>query len=153
MPNQKKKASSFQSQLDLILMNQITSPRFSKMRKKFTSLILLRKELKKYELDFENPGNPGVCHIKNDLYHAGGSWHGYLSIFRKISCLGEVQELAPLPTGKAEFPMVYWEREDVIISVGGSNASLTFMTEVVEYSRAKNEWKALPSLPEPIGAS
>ena len=42
-----------------------------------------------------------------------------LNEFRRISESGKAVKLKPLPTKKCHFPMIYWERQDVIITLGG----------------------------------
>ena len=48
--------------------------------------------------------------------------------------------------------MAYWEREDIIITLGGHDGS-SKLSESQQFIIRKNEWKALPSLPEEISHS
>ena len=72
--------------------------------------------------------------------------------FRRISSSGKVMKLESLPTKKNSFPMTYWQKEDTIITVGGWDGS-SGLKEVQQFVIGKNEWKALPSLPEEISDS
>ena len=57
-----------------------------------------------------------------------------------------------MPIKKRTFPLTYWKRDDSIISLGGYNHSQR-LSEVQQFSRAKNQWTALPSLPQRISGS
>ena len=47
--------------------------------------------------------------------------------------------------------MTYWERQESIITLGGWNG--THLNEAKQFKIEKNQWKALPSLPENIYGS
>ena len=123
--------------------------------KRLTVFNIPEKKFTDIELDFVIPSCPGFCHIKNEFYLAGGSDFfslNRLNDFRRISHSGKVVKLKSLPTKKSLFPMTYWEREDIIITLGGYDGS-SRLTEVQQFMIGKNKWKALPSLPEQIDAS
>ena len=56
-----------------------------------------------------------------------------------------------MPIPRAYFPLTYWRREESIIAIGGFYHQR--LSKVNIYSKAKNEWKALPDLPEPNDCS
>ena len=76
-----------------------------------------------------------------------------LNEFRRISESGKAVKLKPLPTKKCHFPMIYWERQDVIITLGGFMDGFSWLSEVQQFMIRKNNWKALPSLPQRIRGS
>ena len=81
-------------------------------------------ELKTYELDFVIPAYFGFCHIEREFYCAGGSVdYEPQKEFRKISCIAETVSLKAMPTAKYLFPVTYWERDNSLITLGGSNGS------------------------------
>ena len=105
------------------------------------------KKFKEIELDFVVPEAPGFCHIKSDFYLGGGFIRpNRLNDFRRISHSGRVVKLKSLPTKKSHFPITYWEKQDIIITLGGYHGS-SYLNEVQGFMIEKNSWKALPSLP------
>ena len=98
------------------------------------------------EVDFTVPECPGFCHVKNALYLAGGCLTHWLNDFRKISASGQTIKLKSIPTAKSRFPMTYWDREDLLFTVGGWIGHKQHLDEANQYSRALNRWKSLPCL-------
>ncbi len=93
-----------------------------------------------------------TCHIGRELYAAGGWLNGTFSDeMKRINVKGEVETLKALPVAKSLFPMVYWAREKALITIGGSNGSP--LTDVQQYSIARNQWNAIAQLPESMYGS
>ena len=106
-----------------------------------------RRQFRTICLEWEVAECSGFCHVKNELYLGGGQRNSKLvDEFWKISPLGKVGKLESLPTAKERFPMTYWEREEVLITLGGYGGS-QHLQEVQQFMRMRNQWKALPSLP------
>ena len=116
---------------------------------------ITEQKLTTRQLDFVIPNAPGFCHIKNELYLAGGQdlASSPSDYFRKISVLGKAEKLKSLPTKKASFPMTHWEKQNIIITLGGQARYDQCLDEVQQFIIPKNEWKTLPSLPESIYGS
>lgn len=119
-----------------------------KQQSKHLSIFSIPKnELKYYQLDFTVPHEPGLCHIRNELYLAGGWIHyKYRTNFKRVSSTGAVVALKSMPAGKSAFPLTYWKTEDSVLTVGGSNGSR--LDEVTQFSQVKGEWKVLPPVLE-----
>ena len=111
-----------------------------------------QQKLNQYELDFKIPSSPSFCHIKNALYLAGGRKslyaNQYYNGFRRISGSGKVVELHSLPTKKSSFPMTYWEKRNLLITLGGYAGGGNQLGEVHQFLILQNKWSTLPSLLE-----
>ena len=51
-----------------------------------------------------------------------------------------------MPTVKSSFPMTSWKRNESVFTVGEMNSRS--LMEVQQYLLGKNEWQALPELPD-----
>ncbi len=94
----------------------------------------------------------GMCHVKGDLYVAGGSDEtSYWKMVRRITAMAETCALKEMPVAKGYFPLVLWTRKKALIAIGGYNGES--LSETMEYSMGADRWSALPCLPFPVDSS
>ncbi len=78
----------------------------------------------------------------------------FFNSLRRLSRAGEMDELAPMQTAKAYFPMVWWNVGRSLITIGGTkNGDSNCVKETERYDFVKKAWTSLPNLPVRTWAS
>ena len=60
-----------------------------------------------------------IIHFNEFLYCAGGWDEQHLQTFIKVNESGKLIPLAPMPRGKAKFPISFWEKGHSLVTSGG----------------------------------